>query len=166
VTENGFAVKNEHMKTLEDALRDTDRVEYFRGMTDAIVQAVRVDGVDIRAYFPWSLLDNFEWCAHSGPNAWARPADRAHAQGGRVPDAVRGDVRRLHHAEAIPEGLGQIPGQGACLCDARGIALTAVVAHAVVPRQHRAGQAGAERAVAHCGRRRADEGAAGVAADR
>ncbi|VDB86437.1 unnamed protein product [Peniophora sp. CBMAI 1063] len=61
VTENGFAVKNEHTMPLEQALEDTDRVEYFRGMTDAISKAVLDDGVDIRAYFPWSLLDNFEW---------------------------------------------------------------------------------------------------------
>ncbi|KAI0030154.1 beta-glucosidase [Vararia minispora EC-137] len=61
VTENGFAVKDEHAMSLEDALHDADRVEYFRGMTDAIARAVAEDGVDVRAYFPWSLLDNFEW---------------------------------------------------------------------------------------------------------
>jgi len=61
VTENGFAVQDEHKMTIEQALHDTDRVEYFRGMTRSIVQAVREDGVDVQAYFPWSLLDNFEW---------------------------------------------------------------------------------------------------------
>ena len=42
-------------------VKDTDRVEYFRGNTDALLKAKFEDGVDIRAYFPWSLLDNFEW---------------------------------------------------------------------------------------------------------
>ena len=46
---------NEHTMPLEQALEDTDRVEYFRGMTDAITKAVLDDGVDIRAYFPWSM---------------------------------------------------------------------------------------------------------------
>ena len=45
----------------EQAIKDTDRVNYFRGNTKAILDAVNEDGVDVRAYFPWSLLDNFEW---------------------------------------------------------------------------------------------------------
>ncbi|KAI0061112.1 glycoside hydrolase family 1 protein [Artomyces pyxidatus] len=61
VTENGFAVKDENSKTIEQAVQDFDRVEYFRGMTAAVVAAIVEDGVDIQAYFPWSLLDNFEW---------------------------------------------------------------------------------------------------------
>jgi len=61
VTENGFCVKNENDKPLPDALEDTDRVEYFKGYTNAMLQAVTVDGVDVRGYFGWSLLDNFEW---------------------------------------------------------------------------------------------------------
>ena len=51
----------------EQAIKDTDRVNYFRGNTKAILDAVNEDGVDVRAYFPWSLLDNFEWCA-TGPS--------------------------------------------------------------------------------------------------
>lgn len=46
---------------VEDALADGDRVHYYQGTTRALVQSVHEDGVDIRAYFPWSLLDNFEW---------------------------------------------------------------------------------------------------------
>ncbi|THH21387.1 hypothetical protein EW146_g134 [Bondarzewia mesenterica] len=61
VTENGFAVKDEHNMPVEQALHDVDRVEYFQGMTAALLAAAVEDGVDIKAYFPWSLLDNFEW---------------------------------------------------------------------------------------------------------
>ncbi|KIM51332.1 glycoside hydrolase family 1 protein, partial [Scleroderma citrinum Foug A] len=61
VTENGFCVKNESSKPMEDALRDTDRVNYFRGITAALKTAVLDDGVDVRGYLAWSLLDNFEW---------------------------------------------------------------------------------------------------------
>ncbi|KAL1757376.1 glycoside hydrolase family 1 protein [Schizophyllum commune] len=61
VTENGFAVKDEDSMPKEQAIKDTDRVNYFRGNTKAILDAVNEDGVDVRAYFPWSLLDNFEW---------------------------------------------------------------------------------------------------------
>ncbi|THU82827.1 glycoside hydrolase family 1 protein [Dendrothele bispora CBS 962.96] len=61
VTENGFAVKDEDAMPRDQALQDTARVNYFKGTTKALLEAVLEDGVDIRAYFPWSLLDNFEW---------------------------------------------------------------------------------------------------------
>ncbi|EJD41564.1 beta-glucosidase 1B [Auricularia subglabra TFB-10046 SS5] len=61
VTENGFAVQDEGDKPLEEALQDTDRVEYFRGAAEGLLAAIHEDGVDIRSYFAWSLLDNFEW---------------------------------------------------------------------------------------------------------
>jgi len=61
VTENGFAVKDESSLTPAEAIKDTDRVEYFRGYTQALLEASAIDGVDIRSYFAWSLLDNFEW---------------------------------------------------------------------------------------------------------
>ncbi|KIK67858.1 glycoside hydrolase family 1 protein [Collybiopsis luxurians FD-317 M1] len=61
VTENGFAVKDEDTMSLEQAVKDNDRVHYFEGTTRVLLQAIHEDGVDIRAYFPWSLLDNFEW---------------------------------------------------------------------------------------------------------
>ncbi|KAF7976929.1 hypothetical protein HWV62_5340 [Athelia sp. TMB] len=61
VTENGFAVKDEDTMPLEDALADKDRVKYYEGTTRVLVQSIHDDGVDVRAYFPWSLLDNFEW---------------------------------------------------------------------------------------------------------
>lgn len=61
VTENGFAVKDEHSKPMEEALQDNDRVNYFKGITASLKAAVLEDGVDVRAYFPWSFLDNFEW---------------------------------------------------------------------------------------------------------
>ncbi|OAX32161.1 glycoside hydrolase family 1 protein [Rhizopogon vinicolor AM-OR11-026] len=61
VTENGFAVKDEHMKPIEEALQDNDRVNYFKGITNSLKGAVLEDGIDVRAYFPWSFVDNFEW---------------------------------------------------------------------------------------------------------
>ncbi|KLO18904.1 glycoside hydrolase family 1 protein [Schizopora paradoxa] len=61
VTENGFAVKGENSLTIDQACQDWDRVEYFKGACEALHAAVFEDGVDIRSYFPWSFLDNFEW---------------------------------------------------------------------------------------------------------
>ncbi|KAG2006778.1 beta-glucosidase [Coprinopsis cinerea AmutBmut pab1-1] len=61
VTENGFSVKGESDMTIEEACKDKDRVHYFQGTTKALLDAINIDGVDIRSYFPWSFLDNFEW---------------------------------------------------------------------------------------------------------
>jgi beta-glucosidase len=61
VTENGFAVKDEDSLLIEEAVKDHDRVEYFRGATESLYKAIYEDGVDVRSYFPWSFLDNFEW---------------------------------------------------------------------------------------------------------
>ncbi|MEY9876432.1 beta-glucosidase [Streptacidiphilus sp. MAP12-33] len=41
-------------------LDDRARVDYLAGHVGAIAQA-RSQGVDVRGYFTWSLLDNFEW---------------------------------------------------------------------------------------------------------
>ncbi|KAJ7819918.1 beta-glucosidase [Mycena olivaceomarginata] len=58
VTENGFAVKNESALSKEVAVKDTDRVNYYAGVTANLQAAIHEDGVDVRAYLAWSLLDN------------------------------------------------------------------------------------------------------------
>jgi beta-glucosidase len=55
VTENGFAVKDEDSMPREQAIKDTDRVNYFKGTTRSLLAAINEDGVDVRAYFPWSM---------------------------------------------------------------------------------------------------------------
>ncbi len=39
---------------------DLDRIDYLR-MHLSTVERLRAEGVDVRDYFAWSLLDNFEW---------------------------------------------------------------------------------------------------------
>jgi len=59
VTENGAAFYDP--PSLEsDGLADPLRVEYLRRHV-AAVHAALERGVDVRGYFVWSLLDNFEW---------------------------------------------------------------------------------------------------------
>ncbi|CAE7741059.1 BGL1B, partial [Symbiodinium pilosum] len=58
VTENGWSVA---AKTAEEAANDTQRVMYYANYTSSVLSAIHEDGVDVRGYFAWSLLDNFEW---------------------------------------------------------------------------------------------------------
>ncbi|MDN3497471.1 GH1 family beta-glucosidase [Planococcus sp. APC 4015] len=61
VTENGAAFDDELV--VEDGdprVHDDARVDYLRGHLGAILDATDA-GVDVRGYFYWSMLDNFEW---------------------------------------------------------------------------------------------------------
>jgi beta-glucosidase len=59
VTENGVDVPGESKLSIAHALEDQFRVDYYRGYLGYVQRAVE-EGVDLRGYFAWSLLDNFE----------------------------------------------------------------------------------------------------------
>jgi len=57
VTENGAAFPD----NLEGGeVNDRDRVAFYRGYIGECHRAIQ-DGVPLRGYFAWSLMDNFEW---------------------------------------------------------------------------------------------------------
>ncbi|KAL4193724.1 hypothetical protein AMTRI_Chr06g178230 [Amborella trichopoda] len=60
VTENGMDEEDGESLSLQDALNDTKRVNYFKGYLTSVANSIK-DGADVRGYFAWSLLDNFEW---------------------------------------------------------------------------------------------------------
>ncbi|XP_038688812.1 uncharacterized protein LOC119987970 [Tripterygium wilfordii] len=60
ITENGYGEKNNHNLKIDEYLNDVKRVEYMADYLDALLSAVR-DGADVRGYFYWTLLDDFEW---------------------------------------------------------------------------------------------------------
>jgi beta-glucosidase len=65
VTENGLGHDD-----------DTRRVEYVRGALEGLGRCL-ADGIDVRSYFYWSLLDNFEWALGYGPRFGLVEVDRA-----------------------------------------------------------------------------------------
>ena len=65
VTENGLSSTD-----------DTRRVEYFRRALRCVVDCLE-SGVDVRGYFCWSAMDNFEWVSGYGPKFGIIEVDRA-----------------------------------------------------------------------------------------
>lgn len=57
VTENGMSNDD---KVIEGNVMDTPRIHFIRSYLEACHEAVE-NGADVRGYFAWSLLDNFEW---------------------------------------------------------------------------------------------------------
>ena len=58
ITENGAAF--EDVVDADGRVHDAERVSYLHDHIDAVGQAIDA-GADVRGYFVWSLLDNFEW---------------------------------------------------------------------------------------------------------
>jgi len=65
VTENGIGTTD-----------DAQRLEYVRRALDGVVRCMK-DGIDVRGYFYWSLMDNFEWLFGYGPQFGLVAVDRA-----------------------------------------------------------------------------------------
>jgi beta-glucosidase len=57
VTENGLGARD---VVEAGAVHDQDRIDYLRDHIAAVLEARRL-GADVRGYYVWTLLDNFEW---------------------------------------------------------------------------------------------------------
>ncbi|ONK54967.1 uncharacterized protein A4U43_UnF9060 [Asparagus officinalis] len=62
ITENGTCELDDstNILTLEEALHDEERIEYYALHLASVKKAIRC-GVNVKGFFAWSLLDNFEW---------------------------------------------------------------------------------------------------------
>jgi beta-glucosidase len=58
ITENGAAYAD--VVSEDGAVHDADRTDYITSHISAVNEAIQ-DGADVRGYFVWSLMDNFEW---------------------------------------------------------------------------------------------------------
>jgi beta-glucosidase len=84
VTENGMA---DTLDPVDGEVHDDGRIEFLATYLHAVADAVDA-GVDVRGYFVWTLLDNFEWAFGYRPRFGLVHVD--HATGERTPkDSAR-----------------------------------------------------------------------------
>jgi beta-glucosidase len=58
ITENGCSATD--VPAAEGIVHDTDRIMFLRSYLTQLQRATS-EGVPVRGYFHWSLMDNFEW---------------------------------------------------------------------------------------------------------
>jgi len=58
VTENGWSLKADNVT---EGTVDPGRMYFYANYTSEMLKAIKEDGVDVRGYFAWSLMDNYEW---------------------------------------------------------------------------------------------------------
>lgn len=63
ITENGMDDGNNPLKPIKEALKDEKRIKYHHDYLQSLLAAIKEDGCNVKGYFAWSLLDNWEWAA-------------------------------------------------------------------------------------------------------
>lgn len=58
ITENGVSLAD--WVSLDGAVHDSQRIDFMQRYLGELEKAID-DGADIRGYFHWSIMDNFEW---------------------------------------------------------------------------------------------------------
>ena len=101
ITENGIA----------DGF-DTQRPRFLVDHLYALAKAID-EGVDVRGYFHWSLIDNFEWAAGFCPQFGLYHVDRADAARARSAGEGVDVYRRIIEAGTVPVAMfGEFPAYG------------------------------------------------------
>nr|XP_048318557.1 beta-glucosidase 40 isoform X1 [Ziziphus jujuba var. spinosa] len=63
ITENGMDDPNNKLIPIKDALKDEKRIKYHNDYLTNLLASIKEDGCNVKGYFAWSLLDNWEWGA-------------------------------------------------------------------------------------------------------
>ncbi|PIA63027.1 hypothetical protein AQUCO_00200803v1 [Aquilegia coerulea] len=63
ITENGMDDPNDPFKPIKECLKDEKRIKYHNDYLTNLLASIKEDGCNVKGYFVWSLLDNWEWGA-------------------------------------------------------------------------------------------------------
>jgi beta-glucosidase len=90
VTESGIATED-----------DSERIVYIESVLRGVHTCI-TEGIDVRGYFVWSLLDNFEWNMGYGPKLGLHSVDRTTFERKAKPSAAwYGSVARTNRLRAV-----------------------------------------------------------------
>uniref|UniRef100_A0A8D0L3Y9 Lactase n=1 Tax=Sphenodon punctatus TaxID=8508 RepID=A0A8D0L3Y9_SPHPU len=96
ITENGVGIE-----TSSD-VDDTNRIFYYKTYIDEALKATRLDGVDLRGYVAWSLMDNFEWLNGYNPRFGLHQVDFGNPSRPRTPKRSAVYYAEVIHNNGIP----------------------------------------------------------------
>ncbi|XP_024959693.1 beta-glucosidase 18-like [Cynara cardunculus var. scolymus] len=60
ITENGYASLDVQGARINELVNDVKRVQFHTAYLASLAKSIR-EGADVRGYFVWSLMDNYEW---------------------------------------------------------------------------------------------------------
>ncbi|XP_025015895.1 beta-glucosidase 40 isoform X2 [Ricinus communis] len=63
IVPEGMDDPNDLLKPVKDALKDEKRIKYHNDYLTNLLASIKEDGCNVKGYFVWSLLDNWEWAA-------------------------------------------------------------------------------------------------------
>jgi beta-glucosidase/6-phospho-beta-glucosidase/beta-galactosidase len=58
VTEGGWSLDAD---TAAAGVQDGERTMYYANYTAEMLNAINIDSINVKGYYAWSLMDNFEW---------------------------------------------------------------------------------------------------------
>ncbi|KAJ4848777.1 hypothetical protein Tsubulata_045177 [Turnera subulata] len=61
ITENGYDEFSNTALSLEEALDDTCRIQYYGDHLKNVLKSIKEYNVKVKGFFVWSYADNFEW---------------------------------------------------------------------------------------------------------
>ncbi|CAK7331899.1 unnamed protein product [Dovyalis caffra] len=61
ITENGVDDVSNNSSSLVEALNDPIREKYYKDHLKNVLRSINDHGVDVKGFFAWSFMDNFEW---------------------------------------------------------------------------------------------------------
>ncbi|WP_207479094.1 GH1 family beta-glucosidase [Arenibaculum pallidiluteum] len=99
VTENGASYQDAPGR--DGRVEDSERIAFIRGHLDAAARAI-AQGANLKGWFVWTLLDNFEWAEGYGPRFGLVEVDRQTLE--RRPKASYDWYAAAVRANAAPPG--------------------------------------------------------------